>query len=66
MYSRDGYVQLAANQPFMTKSDRFRKYLGEIQSGSPKLCTDCHGAANSNTKGLKDYTWNLDPFKKPK
>jgi hypothetical protein len=64
MYSPDGYVQLISSQAFLARTKQFDKYIGEIQVGSPKLCTDCHTGANSSPKGLKDYIWNLDQFKK--
>jgi Cytochrome P460 len=65
MYSPDGYVQLISSQSFLARTKQFDKYRGEVEVGSPKLCTDCHSGANSSPKGLKDYIWNLDQFKKP-
>ena len=65
MYSPSGYVQLLSTQPFLKTDPAARKYIGEILSGSPKLCTDCHGRGNSGAGGLGDYVWRLTPFEVP-
>jgi hypothetical protein len=64
MYSPQGYVQMLSTQPFMIGNQKVAKYLGEVQSGSPKFCIDCHKNANDGEKGLGDYVWNIAPFRR--
>ena len=62
MYSPEGYVQMLSTQPFMLSNPKSAVYLGEVQSGSPKFCIDCHKNANTSEKGLGNYIWNISPF----
>ena len=73
MYSCDngqcgGSVATIGNQPFVNEqipqsSDTFKFFQGEVVTGKPWLCIQCHQRANlSNDYSYGDYVWKLKAF----
>jgi hypothetical protein len=64
----DGSVVTLSDQAFVNQQiplskDTFAFYRGEVVSGKPWLCIECHQRAkDSNDFAVGDYLWKLKPF----
>jgi len=64
----DGRVVTISNQPFVNQQipqskDTFRFFQGEVMTGKPWMCIECHQRANlSNDYSFGDYVWKLKAF----
>ena len=63
-----GQVATISNQPFVSEQipqskDTFSFFQGEVVTGKPWICIECHQRANlENAYSAGDYVWKLLPF----
>jgi hypothetical protein len=64
----DGSVATISDQAFVNQQipmsqDKFAFFQGEVVTGKPWICIECHQRANiSNEFSYGDYVWKLKPF----
>ena len=64
----NGSVATISDQPWLSltiprASDTFAFFKGEVMSGKPWLCLQCHQRAKDpNAFAVGDYVWKLKPF----